>query len=383
MSLAPVHTKPQRTVLARMRLAAQGLVPGVPIATAPSLASTPAEVVASMGMLQAQDLAQACWAVGVRLPGSRIENIHAALADGTVIRCWGARGTLMLIPARLHSVLLSVTAPRMDAAMASTRARENITEAEIEKLATVALQRCAGTGATRAELLAAFENAGSSVTGQRGYHLIVAISLRGVIVQGPMEPGSTTRQLFMASNQWITQNESAPAPEESLRILVDTYIRSHGPATAADCAWWLGMPVLPVRAALEAQAHQLPSRILGGETYYYAVEHSQRFGANYRGGHPVLALPGFDELLLGYKDRWPTLDAAHTQAITPGKNGIFLRTIISAGHVVGTWSLEGRGATLAGVSTLFEEPHSATRQLEISRAIEHYLEFRGIQKPAL
>lgn len=382
MSLAPVHTKPQRAVLARMRLAAQGLVPGVPIATAPAAVSTPAEVVASMGMLQAQDLSQACWAIGVRLPGSRLETIHAALADGSVIRCWGARGTLMLMSPQLHAALLSVTAPRMDAAMASIRARENITEAEITKLAMVAIERCAGTGATRAQLLQAFEKAGSSITGQRGYHLIVAISLRGVIVQGPMEPGSTTRQLFMASTQWITQNAGDLDPEESLRLLVDTYIRSHGPATAADCAWWLGMPVLPVRAAIESQAHELPSRILGGETYYYAVEHSERFGANYRGGHPILALPGFDELLLGYKDRWPALDATHSQAVTPGKNGIFLRTIVIAGHVVGTWSLDGRGATMHAVSALFEEPHSATRRLEISRAMERYLKFRGIQNPA-
>lgn len=377
MSHAPVHTKPQRTVLARMRLAAQGLVPGVPIATTSSAVSTPADVVASMGMLQAQDLAQACWAVGMRLPGSRLEDIHAALADGSVIRCWGARGTLMLISPRLHGKLLSITAPRMNAAMASIRARENITEAEITKLAAIAVERCAGTGATRAQLLEAFAQAGSEITGQRGYHLIVAVSLCGVIVQGPMEPGSTTRQLFMATEQLITQRDGEADPEESLRLMVDTYIRSHGPATAADCAWWLGMPVLPVRAALEAQAHELPSRILAGETYYYAVEHSERWGANYRGGHPVLALPGFDELLLGYKDRWPTLDPAHTQAVTPGKNGIFLRTIVIAGHVAGTWSLEGRGATLHGVSNPFEEPRSDTRKLEISRAIHRYLIFRG------
>lgn len=382
MSLAPVHTKPQRTVLARMRLAAQGLVPGVPIATAPTAAGTPAEVVAGMGMLQAQDLAQACWAVGVRLPGSRLEDVQAALADGSVVRCWGARGTLMLIAPQLHAALLSVTAPRMNAAMASIRARENITDAEIEKLATAAVERCADTGATRAQLLEAFAEAGSSVIGQRGYHLIVAVSLRGVIVQGPMEPGSSTRQLFMATKEWITHHDSQRSPAESLSLLVETYVRSHGPATAADCAWWLGMPLLPVRAALDARTRQLPSRMLGGESYYYAVEHSDRFGASYRGGHPVLALPGFDELVLGYKDRWPTLDATHAQAVTPGKNGIFLRTIVSAGHVVGTWGLEGSGSTLHAVSSLFEEPRSATRRLEISRAFQRYLKFRGIQNPA-
>ena len=51
----------------------------------------------------------------------------------------------------------------------------------------------------------------------------------------------------------------------------------------------------------------------------------------------VLALPGFDEYLLGFKDRALMLAAEHKQAIIPGGNGMFQSTIVRGGRVIGTW----------------------------------------------
>ena len=50
-----------------------------------------------------------------------------------------------------------------------------------------------------------------------------------------------------------------------------------------------------------------------------------------------LALPGFDEYLLGFKDRSLMVDAAGMEAVIPGKNGVFRSTIVRDGRVVGTW----------------------------------------------
>ncbi len=51
----------------------------------------------------------------------------------------------------------------------------------------------------------------------------------------------------------------------------------------------------------------------------------------------VYLLPGFDEHLLGYKDRSAVLAAEHASKIVPGNNGMFLPTMVIAGQVVGTW----------------------------------------------
>jgi hypothetical protein len=51
----------------------------------------------------------------------------------------------------------------------------------------------------------------------------------------------------------------------------------------------------------------------------------------------VYLLPGFDEHLLGYKDRSAVLASEHAPKIVPGNNGMFLPTIVVAGQVIGTW----------------------------------------------
>ena len=52
----------------------------------------------------------------------------------------------------------------------------------------------------------------------------------------------------------------------------------------------------------------------------------------------VYLLPGFDEYLLGYRDRSAVLDPAHRDLVVPGGNGVFKPTIVAGGQVVGTWS---------------------------------------------
>jgi hypothetical protein len=47
--------------------------------------------------------------------------------------------------------------------------------------------------------------------------------------------------------------------------------------------------------------------------------------------------PGYDEYLLGYKDRSAVLRAEYTRKIVPGNNGIFMPTIIIDGQVADTW----------------------------------------------
>jgi hypothetical protein len=52
---------------------------------------------------------------------------------------------------------------------------------------------------------------------------------------------------------------------------------------------------------------------------------------------PVLALPGFDEYVLGYRDRAAVVPPRFAARICPGGNGVFMPTIMVDGRAVGTW----------------------------------------------
>lgn len=54
----------------------------------------------------------------------------------------------------------------------------------------------------------------------------------------------------------------------------------------------------------------------------------------------VSLLPAFDELLLGYVDRTPTVPAEHERVVYPG-GGILRPVVLQDGVATGTWRLRG------------------------------------------
>jgi hypothetical protein len=91
---------------------------------------------------------------------------------------------------------------------------------------------------------------------------------------------------------------------------------------------------------------------------------------------PILVLPGFDEFLLGYKDRSLMLAEEHKQAIIPGGNGVFQSTVVRDGRVVGTWKrTTGKKQTVVNVQAL--EKLSAREGSQVERAFEAYANYLG------
>jgi hypothetical protein len=89
-----------------------------------------------------------------------------------------------------------------------------------------------------------------------------------------------------------------------------------------------------------------------------------------------LALPGFDEYLLGFKDRSLMLAEEHKQAIIPGGNGVFQATIVRDGRVVGTWKRSAsKSRTVVEVRPLV--PLRATDRKRVEAALQAYARFTG------
>jgi len=94
-------------------------------------------------------------------------------------------------------------------------------------------------------------------------------------------------------------------------------------------------------------------------------------------GTPVRLLPGFDEFVLGYQDRSLVLAPEHANKIVPGGNGVFKKTIVAGGEVIGTWSRAGTNGSAAVVPELFDEtrPLGAGTQAAFTRAAGRYVSF--------
>jgi hypothetical protein len=179
---------------------------------------------------------------------------------------------------------------------------------------------------TRAECLRALTDGGITLGPQQGYHLLWYASQKGVTA---IAPHVGKEQTFVLLDDWAPEPRR-PDRDEALGLIALRYFRSHGPATVADLARWTGLTVKDCRAGVAVAGDALTT--VDGMLIDVALADAELPDVD-----DWLALPGFDEYLLGYRDRSLMVDAAHLPAIVPGGNGVFQATVVRGGRVVATW----------------------------------------------
>ncbi len=339
-------------------------------APAPSIAAAAGHMLAT----QAQEFWGGRWAIAARTAGApTVRDVDAAFERGEIVRSWTMRGTIHLITARDLAWVLSLTAQRQLRSAAAVHRREGIDADELAKAERIAVGALGGGNRlSRAELFAVLEAGGVSTAQQRGYHLLVALSLRGTVCQGPVVPrvgGPTREQYFVRSDEWL---RDAAAPADPLAEFFARFIASHGPAGARDFAWWSGLPLGVARSAAEAASHELTVIAENPEPVYVIAAPAPRRS---RTAPAVLALPPFEEYYLSYADRTVPCAPEFLARVGPGMNGIVRPILVARGQVVGVWTHSvavGRHAD-APVPELLSS--GAATDAEIGAALDRYRAF--------
>lgn len=337
-------------------------------------AATVAEAAQHMLATQAQEFWGGRWAVASRTRRTTtVRDVDAAFDRGEIVRSWTMRGTIHLIPARDLGWVLSITADRQRRQAAAVHRAEGIDDAELDR-AEVAVRGAlaGGNRLTRKELFEVLELAGVSTVKQRGYHLLVGLSLRAVVCQGPVVPrdgGPTREQYVVLADEWI---RDAVAPADPLAEFFTRFIQSHGPAGPRDFAWWTGLPLGVSRSAAERAGDRLLLVAEDPEPLYVAADAQPELVP---AAPEVLALPPFEEYYLSYADRSVPCAPEFLKAIGPSMNGIVRPILVARGEVVGVWTHSvavGRHGD-DPIPDLFA-PGSAT-DAEIGAALDRYKAF--------
>lgn len=329
------------------RLVAQRVVPQLPDAAA---------VVDHLAAVQAQDLRAAATAVVLRTPEGTTAGLAAALDAGSVVRSWPQRGTLHLLAAADLTWVLGLCAGRTDTAMRRRREQLGISPADLDVARDTAHRFLTTAGASRAELLAAFEAAGQATAAGRGYHLVVHLALTGVLCQGPLRG---REQLFVPVDGWIAGHRAPPDPPAEW---ARRYLRGHGPATPADFAAWTGLPLGQARRGFAAVRGEFEAVLVDDVEHLVAPEVPDLVAQHRRAVRALHLLPGFDEFLLGYADRSHVLAPEHAGRVAPGGNGVFRGTVVVGGTVVGAFTRDGTGLAHEAFT-----PFSASRAAALAR----------------
>jgi len=335
-------------------------------APAPSVLDAARHMLATQG----QEFWGGRLALAARTTGEpTLSEVDTAFERGGLVRSWTMRGTIHVVPADELGWVLELTGERQYRGAASVHRREGLDAeafAVAERVAVSAL--AGGNRLSRRELFDAFDRAGLSTAGQRGYHLLVGLSLRGLICQGPVVPreeGPTREQYFVLADEWV---DAPVRPAEPLAEFFTRYVLSHGPAGTADFAWWSGLPIGMARRAAEAAAPD-PRLTRLDENVWVASDLPRR-----RPSAPeVIALPPFEEYFLSYADRSVSVPPHHAPAVMTGGAGYPI--LLARGEVVATWSHSQALARRHLAPTMKWIAEGAATEAEASAALERYRRF--------
>jgi Winged helix DNA-binding domain len=302
-----------------------------------------ADVVRWLGALQAQDYHQSLWAIGSRMQAGTAANVERAIADRQIVRTWLMRGTIHFAPPEDVRWLLALVAPRLAAGVARRRDEIGLAEADVARSAQVLAGALSGDRRlSRPEVMQLLEDNGIATAGGHGYHILWRLAQDGLICLGPMQD---RQQTFVLLDDWAPRAQARePSRTDAVGELAGRFAASRGPVTAHDLARWAGMTVADARRGL-ADAPGLVRQEIGGAEHFLAAagaDDAPPAAARRR----TYLLAGFDEFMLGYKDRDAILEPQHAAKVVPGANGVFRPIIVTGGRIVGTWSRSATARSL-------------------------------------
>ena len=333
--------------------------------------TTPGEVVAWLGAVQAQDYLGSLWAIGLRMQQSTEAAIEEAIAARTIVRTWPMRGTLHFVAAVDARWMLALLTPRVIARSAGRFRQLGLRDADIDRSREVCIAVLqGGRQLTRNALYQKLEAAGISTAGQRGIHIVGRLAHEGLLCFGNREGKQHT---FALLDEWIPP-AGRMERDEALAELTRRYFAGHGPATTRDFMWWSGLTAAEVNEGLALVKPQLAQEKIGGKIYWFSPDAP----IAETGSSEVHLLPGFDEYLVGYKDRSAVLGTHDWQLVNPGNNGMLSPTIIVDGQVAGTWKRTFKNGAVAITPLLFTGL-SAEEAEALEQAAQRYGSFLGLQ----
>lgn len=330
----------------------------------------PSEIVRLFGAVQAQDYSTAKWGVAQRTRNATDAMVEKELDEGVILRTHVLRPTWHFVVAADIRWMLALTAPRVNAVLASYDRTLGIDAAVLRRSRTVltkALQ--GGEHLTRAELSQVMQSAGIRTEGtQRLARIVMHAELDGLICSGPRRGKQSTYGLL---------EERAPRAnvlkgDAALGELAKRYFNTRGPATVHDFAWWSGLTKSDAKRGVQAAGSELEHEVIEGRGYWFPTPARTRRKTT----HAHL-LPNYDEYFIGLKDRSAMQWALRASGWDGSVSFLGGHILTINGQIVGGWTRALKGETtivqLKLLTTLGDDERRA-----IAREVRRFEAFLGL-----
>jgi Winged helix DNA-binding domain len=346
--------------------------------SAPARDARPADIVGAMCGAHAQVLSAAEWSVGLRIAGiTRTEIRDALWTDHSLVKTFGPRGTVHLLPAQdlpMWAGALSAMPYGRNADARSELLTPEQAEAIVEAIATVLEQ----AELTVDELTEALVDdlgpwAGDLVMPAfqemwpRWRMALATAGARGALCFGPHRGRNIT---YTNPRRWLPNFQPADT-QTALTGIAMRYLHAYGPATPQQFAQWLGAPRQLAAELFDSLSGELQQVELDGAVAWLVAGDTAAPSTPPQG---VRLLPYFDAYTVGCHPRKLLFPGrAAERALANGQAGNFPVLLID-GTVAGVWHQRRSGRKIA-ITVEPLDPLTGAQRHELGDQVERIGEF--------
>lgn len=290
----------------------------------------------AVGPVQSQTARAPFLALAARFPDTTREAVVAAYESGSILRGSSIRGTVHTATPRQYAALGAATRVGQRALWQRMLRLERSTLEELWE----ATEDFAATWRSPDDLAAhlhrwLLDHEGhDDVTGRPGQAGRYLAFGHGGLVRRPV------------NGDWSGQGAPAyrtlpPVVDATIADALELHLRSHGPSSRHDLAWWSGLGLRVVDQHLGDLADRLGLVSAGGPDGRIYLDVPDPPPARALDG--VRLLPEFDALMCGYDPpgRKRFAAPAHLARLWSGANGLVLPPLLVDGRITGFWRATG------------------------------------------
>ena len=299
------------------------------------------ELIARLGPIQSQVPRAPFLGLAARLPGLAYDTVRDLFESFSLVKTTSIRGTVHTSDrrqlSRLHAVAQEPRRPMLRKHLGLRQLAPEAVTAEIE-------QHCAADWQPRASVvehiagwLTAHEGTTPDIT-TAAANLVWGHS--GLLRRPPDQSWERRTDNFHRTARAVLSDLDEVDPAQALADLVATHLGSYGPVTRGDLAFFFGVRLGQVDAALRRLGDEVVRLTGPGDQPYLDLAEPPAGGQDDPG---IRLLPEFDGLLLGFggPQRTRFLDNDQLARVWAKVNGLFSPVVLADGRLVANWRTTG------------------------------------------
>lgn len=325
---------------------------------------TPDQVVAHMLCMQSQDRNQHLRAIASRAWCTK-DDILQAYNKGQIVRTWTQRGTIHVVNAKDVQWMTKLCATKTLSSFTKRKEYLDINDHQYDLALWYLQEYLSSWPKLRKDIGLYLEQSWISIQSGLLYNILCYAGSSGLIVQWPI---IDEKQAFVLTSQRI-KNTTILSDTDAVRELCLRYFTSHGPATIEDLQRWSGLGKTLLKQWIIDCGEELQHYEDDWIIYYSSP--TKNLDISLPTAH---FLAGFDERLLGYKNRSATVDHSHLNKIDVARNGIFKPTVMVDGNTIGIWWVQHK-AKISEVTITPFAPFTSETILLLEQEIQYYAKY--------